>query len=145
MRLWRLGSRGEVSLTKNFIEDTPRYAILSHTWGADDDEVTFNDLGNGSGKSKASYAKIQFCGKQASKDGLQYFWVDTCCIDKANNTEPGYIVRRSPFRHTVAKSLFRHILGALSDTPFLGAPSDTPFLGAISGTPFLGALSGTPS
>jgi hypothetical protein len=63
MRLWRLGSRGEISLTKNFIEDIPRYVILSYTWGADDDEVTFNDLENGSGKSKASYTKIQFCGK----------------------------------------------------------------------------------
>ncbi|KIX05609.1 uncharacterized protein Z518_03581 [Rhinocladiella mackenziei CBS 650.93] len=87
MRLVKIGSRGELSLTQNLIEDIPRYAILSHTWGADDDEVTFNDLQNGSGKSKAGYIKIQFCGEQAHKDGLQYFWVDTCCIDKANHTE----------------------------------------------------------
>ena len=87
MRLLKLGSRGELSLTKNLIKDIPLYAILSHTWGADDDEVTFNDLQNGSGKSKAGYAKIQFCGEQARKDGLQYFWVDTCCIDKPNHTE----------------------------------------------------------
>ena len=87
MRLLKIGSRGELSLTKNFIKDIPRYAVLSHTWGADDHEVTFNDLENGFGKSKVGYAKIQFCGEQASKDGLQYFWVDTCCIDKANNTE----------------------------------------------------------
>jgi hypothetical protein len=87
MRLLNFGSRDQLSLTQNFIEDTPRYAILSHTWGTDDDEVTFNDLKDGSGKSKAGHTKIQFCGKQARKDGLQYFWVDTCCIDKANHTE----------------------------------------------------------
>jgi Heterokaryon incompatibility protein (HET) len=87
MRLLKSGSRGELSLTKNLIEDIPRYAILSHTWGADDDEVTFDDLQNESSKSKAGYAKIRFCGEQARKDGLQYFWVDTCCIDKANHTE----------------------------------------------------------
>ena len=44
------------------------------------------DLQHGSGKSKAGYDKIRFCGEQARRDGLQYFWVDTCCIDKANHT-----------------------------------------------------------
>ena len=78
---------GEISLTKNIIEDVPRYAILSHTWGADDDEVTFNGLKTRSGKSKAGYAKIQFCGKQAREDDLHYFWVDTCCIDKTSSNE----------------------------------------------------------
>ena len=89
MRLLKFDSCGGLSLTKDLIEDIPSYAILSHTWGADDDEVTFNDLKDGSAKSKAGYAKIQFCGDQARRDGLLYFWVDTCCIDKANNTELG--------------------------------------------------------
>ena len=35
-------------------------------------------------KSKAGYGKIQFCGEQARRDKLHYFWVDTCCIDKSN-------------------------------------------------------------
>ena len=84
MRLLKFDSCGKLSLTENLIEGIPSYAILSHTWGADDNEVTFNDLKDGSGKSKAGYAKIEFCGEQARRDGLQYFWVDTCCIDKAN-------------------------------------------------------------
>jgi hypothetical protein len=87
MRLLKFGSRGELNLTKTLIEDIPCYAILSHTWGVDDEEVTFDDLKDGSGKSKAGYVKIQFCGEQARKDGLRYFWVDTCCIDKSNHTE----------------------------------------------------------
>jgi hypothetical protein len=78
LRVAKLGSRGELSLTKDFVDDAPHYAILSNTWGVDEDEVTFNDLENGSGTSKAGYAKLQFCGKQAEKDGLEYFWVDTC-------------------------------------------------------------------
>jgi hypothetical protein len=28
---------------------------------------------------KAGWKKIQFCAKQAAADGLQYFWIDTCC------------------------------------------------------------------
>jgi hypothetical protein len=87
MRLLKFGSRGTLSLTKNLIEDIPSYAILSHTWGTDNEEVTFNDLKDGSSKSKAGYAKIRFCGEQARKDNLQYFWVDTCCIDKTSHTE----------------------------------------------------------
>jgi hypothetical protein len=87
MRLLNFDSCGELSLTKDLSEDVPKYAILSHTWEADDDEVNFNNLKDGSAKSKAGYAKIQFCGEQARRDGLQYFWVDTCCIDRANHAE----------------------------------------------------------
>lgn len=87
MRLLKVDSRGELSLTDNLIKCIPPYAILSHTWGAESDEVTFNDLRNGSGKSKAGYDKLRFCWEQTRKDGLQYFWVDTCCIDKSDTPE----------------------------------------------------------
>jgi hypothetical protein len=30
---------------------------------------------------------IFFCATQAKRDSLDYFWVDTYCIDNANNTE----------------------------------------------------------
>jgi hypothetical protein len=53
----------------------------------DSKEVTFRDLSEGTGKSKAGYTKIRFCGEQAASDGLQYFWVDTCCIDKSSSAE----------------------------------------------------------
>ena len=93
MRLLELGSRGKLSLTTDLIKDIPPYAILSHTWGADDEEVTFNDLQSGSGKSKAGYAKIQFCEEQARKDGLQYFskWTHTA----HSNVHPGEITYRT--------------------------------------------------
>ena len=88
MRLVERNSASEFSLTKDFVgDDVPRYAILSHTWGPDTEEVTFKDLIDGTGKHKNGYDKIRFCGKQAKSDGLQYFWVDTCCINKSNNTE----------------------------------------------------------
>ena len=88
MRLLHYDDRGELSLTKDLmIQDVPSYAILSHTWGADGDEVAFNDIGTEFARRRAGYAKIQFCGEQARKHGLGHFWVDTCCIDKTNNTE----------------------------------------------------------
>jgi hypothetical protein len=65
----------------------PPYAILSHTWGPDGDEVTFRDLTEGTGTMKPGYRKINFCAKQAAIDDLQFFWIDTCCIDKSSSSE----------------------------------------------------------
>jgi WD40 repeat protein len=87
MRLLKLEENGEFSLTKAITYPTMPYAILSHTWGEDDKEVNFGDLKDGSGKTKDGYRKLHFCGEQAARDGLQYFWVDSCCIDKSNSTE----------------------------------------------------------
>jgi hypothetical protein len=91
MRLLRRSTDGALSLTDDlFDQDIPEYVILSHTWGAARQEVTFQDFQSKSArqrKSKAGYAKIQFCGDQAARDGYHYFWIDTCCIDKTNNVE----------------------------------------------------------
>src|SRR5689334_18695324 len=86
MRLLHRNDDGKISLTKHE-KDIPPYAILSHTWGPVTEEVTFRDLVEGTGKDKIGYNKIRFCAEQARRDGLEYFWVDTCCIDKLNNNE----------------------------------------------------------
>lgn len=86
MRLLRIDGGGALNLTEDLPESKlPRYAILSHVWGPE--EVTMENLENGSGKTMTGYAKIQFCRDQAIKDGIQHFWVDTCCIDKRNLSE----------------------------------------------------------
>lgn len=65
----------------------PPYAILSHTWGESEEEVKLQDLGAPGVERKAGYAKIKGCCRQAQKDGLDYAWVDTCCIDKTSSAE----------------------------------------------------------
>jgi hypothetical protein len=88
MRLLQRDSTGRFSLTEDIPDDGdtfPLYAILSHTWGKQ--EVTFDDLNNNTGSSKDGYEKLKFCAKQAEQDGLRYFWVDTCCINKADAAE----------------------------------------------------------
>lgn len=67
----------------------PPYAILSHTWGNAKDEVTFRDISGSyiDFKNKPGFQKIEFCATQAMKDGFQYCWVDTCCIDKSSSAE----------------------------------------------------------
>lgn len=76
-----------IRLTEELVGQIPSYAILSHTWGADGEEVTFRDMVDRTAKKKPGYDKIKFCAEKARADGLHYFWVDTCCIDKANSTE----------------------------------------------------------
>ncbi|KAF2442542.1 kinesin light chain 1 [Karstenula rhodostoma CBS 690.94] len=64
----------------------PPYAVLSHTW-TEGQEVTYSELLAGTGVNKDGYNKIRFCGEQATADTLEYFWIDTCCIDKSNSVE----------------------------------------------------------
>lgn len=83
----------------------PRYAILSHTWGQPEDEVTFQDMARLRQsvskspsdsileatifeiKRKPGLEKILFACQQAKEDGLEWAWVDTCCIDKTSSAE----------------------------------------------------------
>ncbi|GKU21783.1 unnamed protein product [Fusarium langsethiae] len=69
-----------------FGTDTPPYAILSHRWGAGDEEVSFSDMTNGS-TQKTGMAKVRGCCNQAEKDKIDYVWIDTCCINKESSKE----------------------------------------------------------
>jgi hypothetical protein len=93
MRLLKYNRSGEISLTEDLPDDdVPKYAILSHRWGSPGDEVTFKDMEIGTAKDKKDYLKLQFCARQASQDNLEYFWIDTCCINKSDNTELQYAI-----------------------------------------------------
>jgi hypothetical protein len=93
MRLLKQDEDGELTITSFHENELPPYAILSHTWGGDTDEVIFADLLESNNKAKhgyrkkPGYKKIRLCGKQAHRDELLYFWVDTCCIDKSDTAE----------------------------------------------------------
>ena len=81
-----------VEFTDNHI---PPYAILSHTWGAE--EITFQEMSKDFPEETRpplpfpdkgqSFRKIEYCCSQASRDGFEYSWVDTCCIDKSSSSE----------------------------------------------------------
>lgn len=61
------------------------YAILSHTWG--EEEVTFQDMHQSRASGKLGYTKIAHTCDQAIKDGANFAWVDTCCINKESSAE----------------------------------------------------------
>ena len=74
---------------EHFIDDREakekKYAILSHTW--DEQEVTFGLIHSKKAKQMKGHTKIQYTCQQAKEDGLDYVWIDTCCINKDSSAE----------------------------------------------------------
>jgi len=71
---------------KTFVDHIPPYAILSHYW--EDEEVQFSDLADlEQAMKKKGFAKIERTCELAIMDGLDFAWVDTCCIDKSSSAE----------------------------------------------------------
>ncbi|RFU78492.1 het domain-containing [Trichoderma arundinaceum] len=64
----------------------PEYAILSHTWA--DGEISLQEWADRKNRRfKPGYQKIIWTCEEAIKDGLEYVWVDTNCIDKTSSAE----------------------------------------------------------
>ncbi|KAL6161718.1 hypothetical protein ACJQWK_08470 [Exserohilum turcicum] len=86
MRLLHFDTLGKLILTDFRGKLIPPYTILSHRWG--DSEILIEDVLNRNYKEKEEgHRKLRFCAEQAAQDGLQYFWIDTCCIDRWDNNE----------------------------------------------------------
>ena len=75
---------------EEFYNDIPEYAILSHTWG--EGEVLLQHLQNGTGRTMKGWPKIEGCCLLAAKDGWNYVWIDTCCIDKTSSAELSEVI-----------------------------------------------------
>ena len=63
MRFLKFNDQGEPTLVDHYGSNVPLYGILSHTWGADSEEVTYEDLKQGTGTNKTGYEKIRFCAR----------------------------------------------------------------------------------
>ena len=85
----RLLSTTKLTLSEFTGSDIPVYAILSHTWGADSEEVVFTDIGQGpqAWAHKKGAAKVEGFCRVAAENGYEWAWIDTCCIDKSSSAE----------------------------------------------------------
>jgi ankyrin repeat protein len=78
----------------DYDDKTPPYAILSHTWSEkNEEEVTYQELKDDKTKSLLKSPKLKLCKDWTEAAGLEYFWIDTCCIDKRNDAEINYAIR----------------------------------------------------
>ncbi len=105
---------------EEFVGDkiTPRrYAILSHTW--EKEEVVFSDIteGNADYTRKKGWYKIDKSCRQALKDGLDYIWADTVCIDKSSSAELSEAIN-SMFKWYQRASICYAYLCDLPEVPF---------------------------
>lgn len=73
-------------------QKAPPYAVLSHTW-VEDEEVSFQEMCQIAEEpghlatQKSGYRKIWETCRVSLAYGIDYAWVDTCCIDKSSSAE----------------------------------------------------------
>ncbi|KAI5997538.1 heterokaryon incompatibility protein-domain-containing protein [Pisolithus albus] len=88
-------AEAEYNVIKELGDETTKYAILSHRWESDS-EVTYDEMiglmkmeerKRGEVRISSSYQKIIKTCEQAMKDGYEWVWIDTCCIDKRSSAE----------------------------------------------------------
>lgn len=92
----------------------PNYAILSHTWQSGD--MSFDDLNNVPITTNG-YRKVDMCCRLALAKGIEYVWIDTCCINRYSGTERSVAVRSIGRWHTEAAVCFVYLVdvNALQD------------------------------
>ena len=75
MRLLEQSQNGMFSFTHDLVGDDqiPPYAILSHTWGADYEEVTYKDVISEDGESKVGFPKDSVLRRTGKKRWLKVF------------------------------------------------------------------------
>ena len=68
-----------------FDSEVPKYAILSHRW--EEVEVSFDRFGGSLKKRSSALNKVLQCCRLAKARGLEWAWIDSCCIDKRSSAE----------------------------------------------------------
>src|SRR5271156_1903360 len=86
MHLLKLNSDGKPSLTQFIAGDIPNYAILSHTWEADDQEVTFTDLADHVDRDDEASVSLRQRGAASDYDDSEVF------VTSRREYEPRYDV-----------------------------------------------------
>ncbi|KAF5344025.1 hypothetical protein D9758_012897 [Tetrapyrgos nigripes] len=85
----RLLNTHTLELAEFYGSRIPKYAILSHTW--EEEEITFQDLYSlvlrEDAKKKRGWKKLERTCERTRHDGLEWVWIDTCCINKESSAE----------------------------------------------------------
>ncbi|KAI6041064.1 heterokaryon incompatibility protein-domain-containing protein [Pisolithus marmoratus] len=105
-----------------------QYAILSHCWGVvelGEKEVSFKEmiklLVKGEAKRdeirrRTGYKKIIDTCRQAQKDGLEWVWIDTCCINKDSSSELSEAINSMYKWYAIAKLCYVYLQDTIGDS-----------------------------
>ncbi|KAM7214577.1 Heterokaryon incompatibility protein (HET) domain containing protein [Rhypophila decipiens] len=99
----------------------PEYGILSHCWRRG--EVSYHDYGDAWRRRHGleGRTKVRDACKQAYNDGLEFLWVDTCCIDKTSSAELGEAINSMYTWYRKAAKCYVY----LDDVVSSGSPSSS--------------------
>ena len=92
----------------------PPYAILSHSWR--EDEVSFKDYMKGRKHGGAGCKKIIDCCAFALSRGMNWAWVDTCCIDKRSSAELSEAINSMFKWYQCADECYAHLYDVTATT-----------------------------
>ncbi|KAL8389066.1 hypothetical protein RB595_008813 [Gaeumannomyces hyphopodioides] len=112
---------------EEFMVDPPPYAILSHTWGAE--EVTFADFNHADPlvrERKAGWRKIENTCRLSREDqySYQYAWIDTCCIDKSSSAELSEAINSMYAWYAGSQVCYAYLEDVPPQTPNLDSSDD---------------------
>lgn len=124
-------------------DEIPPYAILSHTWGRDDEEVTLQHMQQVSAETRMDptafsahpiaqrpgFTKIQQAAKLALSEKWDYIWVDTCCIDKTSSAELSEAIN-SMFRYYQEAEVCYAFLSDIGNPSHQDLPTDDEIMGS---------------
>ncbi|KAK0747101.1 heterokaryon incompatibility protein-domain-containing protein [Schizothecium vesticola] len=99
--------------------DTPKYAILSHTW--EDEEILFQDVRDGPHtipRDKKGFAKVAGSARYAKAKGFDWIWIDTCCIDKSSSAELSEAINSMFLWYRLAEICFAYLSDVRSPVEF---------------------------
>ena len=96
---------------------TGGYAILSHTWG--DNEQTFQDTQairdkckeTGQNPRDLATSKVHECCILAERHGYRWVWDDTCCIDKTSSSELSEAINSMFHWYSFVEVCYAHVEG----------------------------------
>ncbi|KAH7313732.1 heterokaryon incompatibility protein-domain-containing protein [Stachybotrys elegans] len=120
--MWLINAR---TLRLVYIEDeakTPRYAILSHTWG--NGEITFREMMALNSrlarkpKKKPGWSKVVNTCRLALSYKCDYAWIDTCCIDTSSSAELQEAINSMFHWYERAEICFVHLEDVAADEDY---------------------------
>ncbi|KAI6038192.1 heterokaryon incompatibility protein-domain-containing protein, partial [Pisolithus marmoratus] len=104
------------------------YAILSHCWGVAkqrEKEVSFKEMNKllimseerrNEIRGHTGYKKIIDTCRQAQWDGLEWVWIDTCCIDKKSSSELSEAINSMYKWYANAKLCYAYLHDTVGDS-----------------------------
>lgn len=96
MRLLHMTEDESFALTRNYSSESevPPYAILSHRWPDDGEDVVYDDIvGEKTVCNKRGCCQLVATARTAERLRVQYTWMDTCCIDKTKASDISEAIR----------------------------------------------------